>query len=55
MATESFTTDLKFNRKSITKVLNAMEKEKEIKTVHVNSEKITNPDTLTKMFFKSIK
>ena len=43
MATESFTTDYKFNRKSAEKVVNAMDNKRIVYRANVSSRRITNP------------
>lgn len=46
MATESFTTEYKFNKKSISKILKAMEAERDIKFVNVDSIRLSDKDEI---------
>lgn len=53
MATESFTTDYKFNRKSAEKVVNAMDTKCKVYRANVNSKKVTNPEHIRKILKES--
>ncbi|WP_186309478.1 hypothetical protein [Macrococcoides caseolyticum] len=54
MATKSFTTDYKFNRKGAKKLIDAMESNKNENRPHVFASRIKDPDQILE-FMKKIK
>lgn len=53
MATETFTTEFKFNKNEISKILEAMENEREVKLVRVDSTRLSDKDEI-KLLLKNI-
>ncbi|GAB3065137.1 hypothetical protein ACFOU0_12100 [Salinicoccus sesuvii] len=53
MATETFVTDYKFNEKSATKVLSAMERERKAKPVRVNVSRLSEKSEIRDLLRKS--
>lgn len=52
MATKSFTSELKFNRKSVGNLLKALDKDSKAKVVNVKSSNVSNTEDIRKMFVK---
>ncbi|MBF1054599.1 MAG: hypothetical protein HXL14_06995 [Parvimonas sp.] len=52
MATKSFTSELKFNRKSVDNLLKALEKDSKANIVKVKSSNVSNVEDIRKMFVR---
>ncbi|MEK4555842.1 hypothetical protein [Jeotgalicoccus sp. FSL K6-3177] len=53
MATESFTTDYKFNSKSAEKVVNAMDKKRKVYRANVNSQRVDDAKQIRAILSKA--
>lgn len=52
MATKSFTSELKFNRKSVDNLLKALDKDSKANVVNVKSSNVSSNEDIRKMFVK---
>lgn len=52
MATKSFTSELKFNRKSVDNLLKALDKDSKANVVNVKSSNVSSNEDIRKMFAK---